>query len=430
MSKHDIKDIDFTNAAWESLYDAVDNTDFNQQDAELIYNSLKNRLRFISFGDYLKRYIYLKAGLHGTFEAIPIKEYQSIIISSFSDNHTPASFVPTTAKLSALSKNWLTQQTVKRNVVFLLGFGLNMDVVDVNTFLTKALREPEINPKNPFEVICWYCYKNKYNYLKFEKLWDLYQRTPANSLDLNLIFSERTIGVRYTVNSICDDAALIAHLSLLKTSDNVSLMSVTATECFHMLYDEARDLIAEAYNLEVDEQHIAALYEYKQKLQDNDRLYDYEKQQRIEIFKDKKRYFTRDDITGLDFEQIICAAIPKDRHGNLTPCKASKLNEQFAGKRFSRQRISEILLGNTEVNRFDLLTLNFFVFSQKLSVYPEPKKRFSEFIKSTNSILEKCSMGKMYIQNPYECFVLMCILSVDPMGTYADVWELSYTDET
>ena len=57
-----------------------------------------------------------------------------IIRGSFSDHYTPASFTPTTAKLSALSKNWLTRQTVKRNVVFLLGFGLDMSVEDVNLF--------------------------------------------------------------------------------------------------------------------------------------------------------------------------------------------------------------------------------------------------------------------------------------------------------
>ena len=49
-----------------------------------------------------------------------------------------------------------------------------------------------------------------------------------------------------------------------------------------------------------------------------------------------------------------------------------------------------------------------------------------DFLDSTNEILEKCFMGKFYIQNPYECFLLMCMLSDDPLGTYADVWELSY----
>lgn len=426
MPESDIKDFDFTDAAWESLYDAVDAEEFLQQDAELIYDSLKHRLRFISFGDYLKRYIYLKAGLTEPFDEIPLKEYQSIIKSSFFDNHTPPSFTPTTAKLSALSKNWLTQQTVKRNVVFLLGFGLNMSVEDVNLFLTKALREPEINPKNPFEAICWYCYKNGYNYIKFEKLWEIYDKTPANSLDIGLIYSDYTIGVRNSMYAVCDNATLIAHLSKLKTNNNLSQISVTSRECFNNLYDEARDLIANLYNRVEEDKFNNDLNKYKEKLINSERLYDYEKAEQVKKFREEKKVYTRADITESDFEHIICAAIPTDRHGNLTPSKTSKLDKQFAGKRFSRQRIAEILSGNSEINRFDLITLNFFIFSQKLAEYPEPKQRYIEFLSTTNKILEKCSMGKLYVQNPYECFVLMCILSLDPLGTYADVWEISY----
>lgn len=301
-----------------------------------------------------------------------------------------------------------------------------MSVEDVNLFLTKALREPEINPKNPFEVICWYCYKNRYNYLKFEKLWDLYNNIPANSADTGLIYSEHTIGVRNNMFSVHDDATLIAHISKLKTSDNMSRMSITAREYFDELYNEACDLIARLYNHSESEEHTNALLEYQDKLSRSYRLCDCEKIKRIKMFRDEKRIFTREDITESDIEHIICSAVPIDRHGNLTPSKASKLNEQFAGKRFSRQRICEILSGNAEITRFDLITLNFFVFSQKLNVYPDAKQRYTKFLESTNSILEKCFMGKLYIQNPYECFVLMCILSLDPLGTYADVWELSY----
>ena len=94
-------------------------------------------------------------------------------------------------------------------------------------------------------------------------------------------------------------------------------------------------------------------------------MFDFEKIDRIKKFREEKRVFTREDITESDIEHIICSAIPTDRHGNLTPSKASKLNEQFAGKRFSRQRIGEILSGNVEITRFDLITLNFFIFSQK-----------------------------------------------------------------
>lgn len=428
MQDFDIRDYDFTEAAWESMYDAVDDSFFSEQDAVLIYRSLKNRLKFISFGEYLKRYIYLKAELTGTFSEIDIKEYQSIIKYSFSETHTPPSFTPTTAKLSALSKNWLTQQTVKRNVVFLLGFGLNMSVEDVNTFLTKALREPEINPKNPFEVICWYCYKKGYNYLKFQQLWEKYQTNSSCFTDYDL-YDEHTIGIRNTMNSIRDDRSLFIHLSQLKTKDNTSYMSVTAKESFMLLYNDARDIVADLYNQSEDEQHSRNLADYRNKLSNNERLYDYEKIDKIKKFSSDRHFFTRNDITESDIEHIICASIPTDRHGNLTPSKASKLNEQFAGKRFSRQRISEILAGATEVNRFDLITLNFFIYSQKLNEYSDAKQRYSQFLDSTNALLEKCSMGKLYIQNPYECFVLMCILTLDPLGTYADVWELSYDPE-
>lgn len=426
MEDHDIRDFDFTEAAWDSLYDAVDDTQFIDKDAQLIYNSLRHRLKIRSFGDYLKRYIYEKAGLTEPFAEVPIKEFQLIIRGAFSDNHTPPSFDATTAKLSALSKNWLTQQAVKRNVVFLLGFGLNMSVDDVNMFLTKALREQEINPKNPFEVICWYCYHKHFSYLKFEQLWRIYIETKPNSLEMGHFYGEQTIGVRNSMHSIHDDATLIAHLAKLKATENMFAMSFTARKCFDRLYDEARELIAKMYNAYEDTDYEKAVQEYICKLSFNDRLFDSEKQKRIEQFRSKKKVFTKDDITESDIEHIICAAIPTDRHGNLTPSKASKLNEQFAGRRFSRQRIGDILSGKADVTRFELITLNFFVFSQRLDDNPDPKNRYLKFVDSTNEILEQCFLGKIYVQNPYECFILMCILSEEPLSTYADVWELSY----
>lgn len=426
MNSSNENSLDFTDAAWEALYDAVDDKDFHNQDANLIYHSLKQRLKFISFGEYLKRYIYKKAGLSGSYSEIPLKEYQLIIKESFLDNHTPASFIPTTTKLSALSKNWLTQHTVKRNIVFLLGFGLNMSVDDVNLFLTKALREPEINPKDPFEVMCWYCYKNGYNYIKYENLKSIYEQTPPNSLNIELLYGERTINIRNSMFSIQNDATLIAHLSKLKANISTSKISATAREHFNQLYDQSRDLIADLYNQTEDEKRNAYLIEYQKRLDQNDKLYDYEKRQRIEKIDNRRKFYQRQDITESDIEHIICSAIPIDRYGNLTPSKSSKLSAQFDGKRFSRQHIREILSANAEINRFDLITLNFFIFSQSINMYPNAKQRYVQFIESMNKILEECFMGKLYVQNPYECFILMCILSDDPLGTYADVWELSY----
>ncbi len=421
--------IDFTERAYDSMYDVVDDVNFREHDAELIYKALASRLKAIPFCNYLKRYIYKKADLDGKYDEIPIKEYQDIIRDSFADNHTPASFAQVSSKLSALSKNWLTQKTVKRNVVFLLGFGLNMSVEDVNDFLTKALRESKINFKDPFEVICWYCYKNGYNYLKFEKLWQAYSDTPAGQVDIGIVYSEGTVGFRNSAQGICDDLTLLSHLSKLKTSDNVSRISATARKNFINLYDCARDLVVDIYNNVEEEENQLAVEEYRHKLSDNDRLFDCEKVNRIKAKQSEKRVFTRQDITPSDLEHVICAAVPTDRYGNLVPGKMSKLNEHFNGKRFSRQHINDILLNNVEVERFDLITLNFFIFSQRLDAYPNNKARFILFEDSTNKILDECGMGRLYISNPYECFVMMCVLSEDPLGTYADVCEISYEEE-
>lgn len=384
--------LSFTDDAWESLYNVIENPRFLEQDASIIYEALKKHVRFIPFGTYLRRYIYLKAGLTEPFKEVPLDTYQQIIKYSFTDNHTPPSFVPTTAKLSALSKNWLTQHSVSRKVVFLLGFGLNMSIDDVNTFLTKALREPEINPKDPFEVICRYCLVNKFNYLKFEQLWNEFITLPAGPYEVGKAYGDQTFNLRNTVYSIHTDAELMAYLAKFKTAGGLSAINSTSTRYFAELYAEAQRLVAEKYSAAADKQYLP------------------------------------EDITPSDLENIISAAIPTDRHGNLTPSKASKLNKQFDGKRFSRQHISEILSGDAEVTRFDLVTLSFFVFSQKLEEFPDPKVRYQEYFDSTNHILEVCYMGGVYIQNPYECFTLMCMLTDSPLETYSDVWELSYSE--
>ena len=427
MDENEMQDMNYTAAAWDNLYDVVDSEQFSDDEEKMIYDSLRNKMKLRSFGDYLRRYIYCKAELTEPFSMVSTDEYLGIIRGSFDESKTPQSFEPTTAKLRALAKNWLSQQTVKRRVVFLLGFGLRMSAADVNMFLTKALLEHEINPKDPFEVVCWYCYKNQYTYPKFSALWSASKDSPEGVPESYGLSGEQTMNVCSTMFGISEDASLMAYLARLRGSGGASRMSVTARACFMELYNKTRDIIAGFWNATAEEENAEALEEYRFRLSRNLRISDANKQALIERFRSRKRTWTRDDITEGDIEQVICAAIPKDVNGNLTPAKASQLNAQFAGKRFSRQRMNEILTGGAEVSRFDLITLNFFVFSQMLDAYPQAVTRYSSFCDSTNDILNRCSMGELYVQNPYECFVLMCILSNDPLGVYADVWERSYS---
>ncbi|MCD8120525.1 MAG: hypothetical protein LUE29_13800 [Lachnospiraceae bacterium] len=416
----EIPEEDFTWKAWESFYDVVDR-DFGDQEAEKIYEALGKRLRCVSFGEYLKRYIYRKVGFTEPFGEIPLDEYRKIILSSFAERNTPGSFYETTAKLSALSKNWLTQQTVRRQVVFLLGFGLGMSEADVNYFLTAVLREQGINPKDPFEVVCSYCIKKGYQYPKFQQLWDEISRNVAGKGERQIneerlkeerLKEERikkeesdfTVRYRTAFHLIQTEDELRNYLANLRQNNQKFRHSVTARKAFDSLYDETRDVIAALYQKEQE-----SIWQYGAEGKTGNR-----------------KEFRREDIGESDLEHVICAAIPVDRHGNLAAAKASELAGQFEGKRLSRQHLRDLRTEKTEVGRFDLITLNFFLFSQKTEYENTPKRRYSAFIESTNAILKECDFMPLYVANPYESFLLMCMLADEPMEIYAEVYELAY----
>lgn len=117
-----------------------------------------------------------------------------------------------------------------------------------------------------------------------------------------------------------------------------------------------------------------------------------------------------------------------NENGNLKRMSASLLQKQFQQYRISRQRIDGILKGKLPVERFDILTLNFFIYSQREEQSAEERCR--GFVKNTNAILRGCGMLEIYPVNPYETYILICLLSECPLAIYSDIWELSYQNET
>ena len=104
---------------------------------------------------------------------------------------------------------------------------------------------------------------------------------------------------------------------------------------------------------------------------------------------------------------------------------ASILSRHFAQKRLSRQRIAQILKEKSPVERYDLITLEFFILSQQMEE-AKPKERYEHFLQEIQQILAECSMGNIYLVNPYECFVLMCLLTDCPLAVFSEIWEMSY----
>ena len=375
MTTYD-ESLSFTDHGWNSLYEVVDDPYFSQKDSEIIYQSLRNSLRIIPFCDHLKRFLYREAGLLGPYQNIPLRDYQEILMTSFRERSAPASFEQTsTTKLSAACLNWLTQKNAARSTVLLLGFGLGLNRSEVNDFLEKGLQEEDLNDEDPQELICGYCYDHGYTWPKYEQLRENWQE-----------------GNFSTANN--EERLLFRKLQNLKEGQDTQ-RAQAQYQAFTELYQKALTLLAANYNRTV--------------------------------WTNNPRRAA--DLSAADLESMLYSAVPKDVHGNLTPAKKSALFERFNNRRLTRQRIASLLRRDLPVSRSDLITLNFFIWTQadeELS----PRKRYLAFVQDTNRILHEGGYGDLYVTLPYECFLMMCLLTEDPMLSYLDIWERSYREET
>ncbi|MBR3493946.1 MAG: hypothetical protein IKH38_00825 [Clostridia bacterium] len=420
-----MKGREFTIDAEERFYDVVDDPLFHSEDRNLIYQALQRELRPILFGEYLRRYIYGKAGMTEDFESVPVSEYQQILVTNFRSNETPASFGEGRTSLRAMAKNWLTQQTVSRQVVLLLGFGLRMTVEEVNEFLTKALHEHRLSPKDPMEVICRYCYQNRLDYDRFDVLYQQFRLLNPTEEGAGLEATRKLEGL---VSGVQTDRELFAYLERLMASHAEGTRGTTARLHFGELYAKAQALTANFYNTMAAEDMDIAVNRLQDALDRDDGLYEDQKRDRVQHLQERRRTWTPAEISPADMEKVFCSSIPMRKDGNYLPIKESQLYRQFEGKRFHRKHMHDILAGKAAVTRFDLITLNFYCCAMEADPEERVIARYGDFVNSTNALLEDSSMGSLYLANPYECFVLMCMLSEDPLGTYADVWELSFQE--
>ena len=387
-----VKDFEFTRKAAQRFRQVVSLEEFEDEDADVIFHYLYKEMELVSFGDHLKRYIYERAGLEEPYNEVTQDIYRDIVIESFHETCTPKSMNPTSTKLTSLVNNWLSQASVKRETVFLLGFGLRMSAEDVSDFLTRVLREQDFDFHNPAEVIYWYCYDNHEGYHKAEELKQKYlELTPDQDY-------QEAVQVYAGKQNLDTEEKLLKYLAYVKagTDDPMSEKSQAFQE-FVRLLTEAKKIIAEMYQSDEEE-------------------------------KKRNKVWSISDISDSDVEKVICSGIPVNKMGNLKKMSASILAKHFSQKRFSRQRINSILNHKFPVERFDLITLEFFIVSQKMQD-EDPYTRYHHFLEEIQKILHKCGMSDIYIVNPYECFLLMCLLTDCPLAVFADIWEMSYEEE-
>lgn len=379
-------DFEFTYCAENEFYELIEKEDFSHKDQDYIYDCLMNRLSFINFGDHLKRYIYRSIYGNDDTSAHTV-DYRSHLISMFEMNGVPSSLNGAGGtKLSAAAGNWLSQKYVTRETVFLLGFGLGMTAGEVSEMLVCASGDADFDFKDPYEVIYWFCYRNFLGYSDMRMLVNEYERIKENfapDADISADSTSDTLEFKNKALRITNKDELLgfaANLNPCNMSDR------TVFKTFTELYDKACDILAK---------------------------------------------LGKKPSAG-ELERQIYIGIMRNEQGNLMPVSKSGLGALFEGKRLSRKRLNDMLNQKMTPGRFDIITLNFFIHAYDHffdDTEKNVKQDYYKFIDETNSLLKKCSMNGLYSANPYENFIAMCMMTSDPMMTFAEIWSRSYGEK-
>ena len=100
------------------------------------------------------------------------------------------------------------------------------------------------------------------------------------------------------------------------------------------------------------------------------------------------------------------------------------VKRELSDKRFTRLHQHLLLSDKKEPERYDLLTLGFYL-QTGAEMIQDTAQRTEQFRNYMNPILEECSYGPVYEADPYECCLLIALSSPDPMETYNNVMEMA-----
>lgn len=386
-----IRAYDFTSIAIQEFYDTIDSEQFATDNEEKIFEFLTGEMEIVSFQDHLKRYLYQKAGLKEPY--LSVSNYPELILQAFERNGClDAADAKEKQALRRQARRWLTSETVKRDTVFWIGFGLDMSERDISKFLTLVLKETDFDFYNPAEVIFWHCRHAGKTWTEAQRMQEQYAQLQA---DPTLRAGHKWQAMKQDPKLyIAAEEGLWEYLRYLKQLNIADQKETKAKQVFQKMYQKAQEVAAAHLNRYPDQEGA--------------------------------RELAPSDITPGKIESILYSGVPVTKTGNLM--SFAKLKKQFQSRRLNRARLNE-LLGGKPVERFDLITLMFFLFAldeEKLAMHAG--FRFRSFVDETNEQLTQAEMIGLYPVNPYEAFVLMCMVSEDPLDTFASVWEKSYDE--
>lgn len=330
-----------------------------------------------------------------------LKEYEDLILFYGKKNNVHIS--------RADGRRWVKDEvSCKRHKLFQISFALEMTIEETNMFLTKILCEQGYNFRNEEEIIYYFCRKNNISYDRTTELIEI-----VSNIEDNKKLEDKDIYTKHfkkEVEVINSEEELLDYIK--KNKHNFKGFSKTAKEKFIEALNTALELA---------------------KLKENFKNMNKDKLEQVMLDgypRGEKKYGEDEKECRKEFESVKGSRI-KDILDNIT----------------KRDKMDAIIKDKRAVTRKDLIFLNFFnravlsngeervvhdgKYGEESKYYFDsaqnnPIENMKSFREEMDDILMEVSMGKLYIPNRFDNFILLSLCYDKPLEYFQDLIEESF----
>lgn len=381
--------------------------------ADEIFMILRDKMTIGSFGKYLADYICEKPEniniSHEDTEALTeycigrIKAAGLVNSKSIFDTEKP---VITSKLLKKQVKNWLGSVSPSRENVFMLAFALGMNPDELCGFLTKVLRDKNINYKSCPEVIAFYCIKNGYDYAYALTLLTAAENESEKLTERSHSNNILTENYQSFFDKISSDERLIEYTAGLICEAHDPSLSLSAEICFKKLLEQ---LSACA----VLDKKIAVETETGVKISSANAV----------SFGTTERYiyYYTPEKTCLGHYKTESYALYSN--GNITGKSRNyfKNCKWFFSTLLRRSDLQKMYNNQKKITRDTIITLAFFCICEN-----NPYCGTYEYIADINEYLNFCRFEQINFSYPYDLFIFMCLQTDDPIASFRMIWNMSW----
>ena len=418
----------------EKLKEAIEKGDTSELERLLLEKSYAKYL----FGDYLKRMVYelyiFPEDDGRKITEIPEDEYIKDIQQIFKENGMKGvgtlQFGGSTRLTPSNLKRWMGMPCyqVSRELVFLFGFGFNMFAEQVEELLTKVIGQAGFDFRSAQETIYYWCLKQNRGYSGLREWQEKYMeiQEEAEEQKESGIYEEkeecaggaRTRYYKEKAVRITDEDGFKEYLRELERIRRDTRNRITARETLNIVvnilwYELSKERRGETKWLEL-------LIEQKEAEGDAQNR---TKRTQREI-KTMQKYWRE-----VSLEPLIQSIWQEE-----DPVAISEKSRKLASllpDMWKKRSLQDKLNGESRVRKEDILTGVFLTYAHQLEkqmpyMSGEEKDymvRVETYVEDVNTYLEQCGMGEFYIVQPYEIFLVLCLLYDKPYSFFLSVWK-------